>query len=108
MELTLNLHEDVPLTVLYPLLADEVYLPDCHEGDVTVVSVVCLRFNTVDSAPQLTVTGPVEDTIAWSNTVFSATANFQTVLPEGTFSCSSTEGHVFTVLTAMGEILSVR
>ena len=100
MKITL---EDVPITVLYPLLANEVYLPECHEGDVSLVSVVCLRFNIADSAPQLTVTGPAEDTIAWSNTAFSAAGNFQNFLPQGIFSCSTTEGHAVTAHSAGGE-----
>ena len=94
---------DVPVTVLYPLLANEVYLPECHESDVLLVAVVCLRFNIIDSAPQLTVAGSANNTIAWSNTPYSAIGNFQTFLTHGTFSCSTTEGHVVSTLIARGE-----
>ena len=100
MEITLG---DVPVTVLYPLLANEVYLPECHKGDISLVAVVCLRFNIVDSAPRLTVAGSANNTIAWSNTPYSAIGNFQNFLTQGTFSCNTTEGHVVSTLIARGE-----
>ena len=94
---------DVPVTVLYPLLPNEVYLPECHEDDVSLVALVCLRFNIVDSAPRLTVAESANNTIAWNNTLYSAIGNFQNFLTQGTFSCSTTQGHVVSTLIARGE-----
>ena len=63
--------------VLYPLLASEVYLPDCTE--VEVKSIVCLRLNSTASNPLLIL--PESTDIFLTNTEFSTRAVFGGTAP---------------------------
>jgi hypothetical protein len=85
--------------VLYPLLASEVYLPDCTE--VEVKSIVCLRLNSTASNPLLIL--PESTDIFLTNTEFSTRAVFGGPLPAGLFSCSSAEDHVISAVVATGQ-----
>ena len=91
--------------ILYPLHADEVYLPECHDNDVTVLSVVCLRFNSSTDL-QLTMTDESGDSMSWINTSFSVRADLQDHAPEGMFTCSSDVGHTVTAFIAGGELFT--
>ena len=89
--------------ILYPLVANEVFLPECTTVDVW--SVVCLRLNSTATNPQLVLTGGAESTdILWTNTEFSARAVFGGAVPAAGFSCSSAEGHVTSAVVTNGEI----
>ena len=87
---------------LYPLVASEVYLPDCTE--VEVKSIVCLRLDRTASNPLLILPESVESTdIFLTNTEFSTRAVFGELFPAGLFSCSSAEDHVISAVVATGE-----
>ena len=92
--------------ILYPLKNNEVYLPDCLEANVTIVSVDCLRLSHATSNPQIAMTEGIVVT-SWNNTSYSARALYaggQT--PRGTFICNSTGGYLAAALFVSGNPLS--
>ena len=85
--------------VLYPLLASEVYLPDCVQ--LRVLSIVCLRLESSASTPQLVLTDSDAE-VPFSNTEYSSRALFASSVPPGEFHCISAEGHTVSALVADG------
>ena len=95
-----DLSSEVISDTLYPLLEDEVFLPDCLSLAVAS-SVVCLRLDPTANTPRLTLAN--DSDIFFSNTEFSARALFEGSLPAGEISCSSAEGHTISATVAGGE-----
>ena len=89
--------------VLYPLLANEIYLPDCPGNSVVVESLVCLSLTDEASSPQLEMAEGSEGLVTWSNTNFSARALFtEGRVPRVRFVCTSAEGHEVNAMAISG------
>ena len=91
--------------MLYPLQNNEIYLPDCLDDNVTIISVDCFRLSRTTSNPQIAMTEGIVVS-SWNSTSYSSRALYtEGEIPRGTFICSSTGGYEVNALFVSGKPL---